>query len=269
MKQARQPSFFLSHGGGPCFWMEFSEPFGAHAFDALRDYLAGLLASLPQRPRAILMVSAHWEEALPTIGSDPAPKMIYDYYGFPDHTYQLQYPAPGSPELAEKIHYLLQQAGIPSVLDAKRGFDHGVFVPMLIVDPEAKIPVVTLSLKKNLDPAEHLAIGAALQPLRDDNVLILGSGNSYHNLREFFNGVPEKAALFDAWLTAAVIQPNAAARQAALTAWETAPAARACHPREEHLLPLMVAAGAGGEDSAQRAFHDVIGGKAISGYRFG
>ncbi len=264
-----QPSIFISHGGGPCFWMEFPPPFGPHAFDHLRDYLSGLIERLPRKPAAILIISAHWEATIPTVMSGAHPDMLYDYYGFPEHTYRLSYPAPGAPTIAQRVQDVLGQAGIASETDEKRGFDHGVFVPMLIVDPEAKIPVTQLSLRHDLDAASHLAIGAALTPLRDENVLILGSGNSYHNLREFFDGRAEAAAMFDTWLTQVVTQPNTAARTEALLQWEHAPQARVCHPRAEHLLPLLVVAGAAGDDAARRDFHDVIGGKAISGYRFG
>jgi aromatic ring-opening dioxygenase catalytic subunit (LigB family) len=269
MSNQRQPSLYISHGGGPCFWMEFPEPFGAHAFDKLRSYLAGVLPSLPERPKAILVISAHWEEKVPTVGAAAAPAMIYDYYGFPEHTYQLKYPAPGSPEIAARVRALLEQAGIASALDASRGFDHGVFVPFLIIDPEAKIPIVTLSLQHNLDPAQHIAIGAALASLRDEGVLIVGSGNSYHDLRHFFDGDPREAAAFDAWLQQAATEPDASVRNAKLTNWAKAPSARASHPREEHLLPLMVAAGAGGSDQGRCVFTDAIGGKTISCFAFG
>lgn len=265
----KQPTIFLSHGGGPSFWMEFPPPFGPHAFDRLRASLEGLLASLPERPRSILVVSAHWEEAVPTVGSAAAPGMIFDYYGFPDHTYRLSYPAPGAPELARRVRGLLAEAGIESREDPERGFDHGVFVPVLIVDPRAEIPVATLSLRHDLSPEKHLAIGAALSPLREDGVLILGSGNSFHNLRTFFDGAPGVSGDFDAWLTEAVEAPSPDQRNARLAAWASAPGARACHPREEHLLPLMVVAGAAGADKGVRDYHDVIAGKTISGYRFG
>ncbi len=264
-----QPSIFISHGGGPCFWMKFPEPLGPHAFDGLKHYLSSLLKTLPQAPSAILLISAHWEESVPTLGASPAPKMIYDYYGFPEHTYQLQYPASGSPALAHTAKTLLKNAGITASLSTERGFDHGVFVPMLIIDPAAQIPVVTLSLQKNLNAAEHIAIGNALAPLRDNNILIIGSGNSYHNLRDFFDGSSHQSAEFDEWLTQTITEPDPEKRNERLAHWHTAPQARACHPREEHLLPLMVVAGAGATDQAQCDFHDVIGGKHISGYRFG
>ena len=247
--------------------MSFPEPLGPHAFDKLGSYFDGLLASLPERPKAILMISAHWEEERVTVSTAAQPDMLFDYYGFPAHTYQLRYAADGSPELAEQVLSLLTEAGIEAGTDDQRGFDHGVFVPMLKIDPEASLPLVMLSLRQDLDPARHLAIGAALAPLRDQGVLIIGSGSSFHNLRTYFNGVPEAAEQFDQWLTATAENPEG--REDRLIDWQSAPAARACHPREEHLIPLMVAAGAARNEPGRRVFHDIIGGKAMSGYAFG
>lgn len=267
---ARLPSLYITHGGGPCFWMEFGPPFGANAFDKLRAYLAGLIAGLPERPKAILVVSGHWEEDRPTVSTNPKPGMLFDYYGFPEHTYHLSYPAPGAPELAERVRGLLKAAKIDSGTDAQRGFDHGVFVPQLIMDPEAKIPVLMLSMRHDLDPAAHIAIGKAIAPLRDEGVLILGSGSSYHNLREFFSGRSAEASLaFDDWLNETVTQPDPQARAARLEQWAKAPGGRACHPREDHLIPLMVAAGAAGNDIGRRSFRDLLGGKAVSCFSFG
>jgi aromatic ring-opening dioxygenase catalytic subunit (LigB family) len=269
MSTLRQPTLFISHGGGPSFWMDYPPPIGPHGFDKLRNYLAGLIASLPQRPKAILVISGHWEEDRVTVSTASAPPMLFDYYGFPPHTYQLNYPAPGAPALAARARGLLGAAGIASDENGERGFDHGVFVPFLIVDPQAQIPVLMGSLEHHLDAARHLAIGAALAPLRDEGVLIVGSGNSFHNMRAFFDGRPEISLQFDRWLTEAVALPDPSARAAALTAWDRAPAARLCHPREEHLIPLMVAAGAAPDERGTRVFHDIIGGKAISGFAFG
>lgn len=268
-RSARQPAIFLSHGGGPCFWMTWPQPFGPGAFDGLGDYLAHIRDSLPATPKAILVVSAHWETERPSVGTAAKPGMLFDYYGFPENTYRLQYPAPGSPELAQRVRDLLAEAGIASDADAERGFDHGVFVPLLKAFPEADIPVVTLSLQQNLDPAQHLAIGRALASLRDEGVLILGSGMSYHDLRHFSDGQSEVAAGFDAWLQDTVTSSDTATRAERLKAWTTAPHARAAHPREEHLLPLMVVAGAAGDDVGRTDFSEVIGGKRISGFAFG
>jgi aromatic ring-opening dioxygenase catalytic subunit (LigB family) len=271
MTQAlRQPTIFLSHGGGPCFWMTFPPPLGPHAFDGLKAYLAGLLDTLPARPKAILVISGHWEEKLATVSTAAAPPMLFDYYGFPEQTYRLRYPAPGAPDLAEKVSALLTGAGIEAATDSERGFDHGVFVPFLIVDPEARIPVVMLSLQRNLDPAFHIAVGRAIAPLRDDGVLIVGSGNTFHNLHTFFDGKDSQAsAAFDAWLDEAISGTDAVQRNAHLEQWAKAPNARDCHPREEHLLPLMVVAGAALDDAGRRVYHDKIGGQLASGFAFG
>jgi aromatic ring-opening dioxygenase catalytic subunit (LigB family) len=173
---------------------------------------------------------------------------------------------PGAPALAAQVCDLLKKNGITVRQDKERGFDHGVFIPFKLIFPEADIPVVQLSLKHGLDPAEHLAVGKAIAPLRNDNILIVGSGMSYHNLRRLFRGHDPDAAIFDEWLTAAVTSSE---RDKFLTAWKSAPAAHEAHPREEHLLPLMVAAGAAAGEAVTQAYHDSVNGIAISGYRFG
>lgn len=265
----RQPTVFLNHGAGPCFWMDWPAPLGAGAFDRLDRYLGGLIARLPERPKAALVVSAHWEEARPTVGSGAAPPMLFDYYGFPEHTYRLSLPAAGNPALARRVAGLLAAAGIACDQDPERGFDHGVFVPFLRITPDADLPIVPLSLRRDLDPAAHLAIGAALAPLRDEGVLIVGSGQSYHNLSRFTDGDGAASEAFDRWLNAATTADDPAIRNRDLRAWASAPAARAAHPREEHLVPLMVVAGAAGPDLGRRAYADRIGGKVFSGYEFG
>jgi aromatic ring-opening dioxygenase catalytic subunit (LigB family) len=269
MTNVRQPTLFLPHGGGPCFWMEPPPPFGPHAWDGLRDFLAGVVESLPERPKAFVVVTAHWEEDKPTVSIAAAPGMLFDYYGFPAHTYQLRYPAPGEPKLAAEVKRLLEAAGLPVGENDERGFDHGVFVPMLIVDPKAEIPVVMLSIARDLDPARHIATGKALAPLRDHGVVIVGSGMSFHDLRHFRDGDGRASTAFDAWLdeTATTVDPKT--REARLIRWTEAPAARACHPREEHLIPLMVVAGAAGDSAGEHSFRGTVGGKVISGFRFG
>jgi aromatic ring-opening dioxygenase catalytic subunit (LigB family) len=265
---ARLPTLFIPHGGGPCFFMD-PPPGAPHAWDRMAEYLRGIADSVGTRPKAVLVISAHWEAADPTVGSAPNPPLIFDYYGFPEHTYQLEYPAPGSPVLAARVRDLLTHAGIASREDAARGFDHGVFVPFLLMYPEADIPVVQLSLRADLDPAAHIAIGQALAPLRDEGVLIVGSGMSYHNLRQFWSDDTEPARHFDTWLSDAVEDADPVSRNARLEAWSRAPGAQASHPRSEHLLPLMVAAGAAGPDRGQRTYSDRVFGTAISGFRFG
>jgi aromatic ring-opening dioxygenase catalytic subunit (LigB family) len=263
----RQPAVFIPHGGGPCFFMDWT--WGpADTWHKTQRFLEGLAATLPEPPRAILVVSGHWEEAAFTASTAADPKLIFDYSGFPDHTYLLTWPAPGEPELARRVANLLGKAGLPNELTATRGFDHGVFVPLKVAFPEAQIPVVTLSLVGSLDPALHLVAGQALAPLRDEGVLIVGSGMSFHNLRGYMRPeTPERARAFDTWLTKAVESP-AAERDALLTGWRTAPFAAYAHPREEHLIPLMVAAGAGGDAPGERVFGDEPMGAAISAYRF-
>jgi aromatic ring-opening dioxygenase catalytic subunit (LigB family) len=264
----RQPTIFLPHGGGPCFWIDGPPPFGKETWSRLRAYLEGIVASLPERPKAFLVCTAHWEADGPTVSVNPAPGMYYDYYNFPPHTYQLKYPAPGDPDLAGQVEGLIAAAGLGPKEDGERGFDHGVFVPFLIVDPEARIPVVMLSLRADLDPEFHIRLGKALAPLRDEGIAIVGSGMSYHNLRSFRSGEDDASKVFDAWLGEAVTAPPAQ-RDAKLAHWAEAPMARVCHPREEHLLPLMVAAGAADDSPGKLDFHDVIGGKTISAFRFG
>jgi len=267
--KAPLPTFFIPHGGGPCFFMEWPGEM-AHAWDPLAAFLRGIAGSIERKPSAILVVSGHWEEAKPTVTTATTPTLIYDYSGFPAHTYELRYDAPGSPAVAARVRELLEGAGIASGADDRRGFDHGVFVPFLLIDPEAGIPVVQLSLAADLDAEKHLAIGRALAPLRDEGVLIVGSGMSYHNMREFMSrGESDGSERFDEWLTGAV-QAQPAERDELLAHWQQrAPEARRAHPREDHLIPLMVAAGAAGNDLGTRVFHDRISGSDISGYRFG
>ena len=266
-KTQRQPAIFLPHGGGPCFFMDWT--WGpADTWQATQRFLEGLAATLPEPPKAILVVSGHWEEPAFTASAAAHPELIFDYSGFPEHTYQLTWPAPGSPELAQRASDLLQQAGLPTAVSATRGFDHGVFVPLKVAFPEARIPVVTLSLAASLDPAVHLAAGRALAPLRDEGVLIVASGMSFHNLRAYLRPETlERARAFDAWLTHAIESP-AAERNGLLTGWREAPYAAYSHPREEHLIPLMVAAGAGGDEAGRRIFSGEPMGAAISAYRF-
>jgi aromatic ring-opening dioxygenase catalytic subunit (LigB family) len=240
----------------------------ADTWDATKHFLEGLAATLPETPKAILVISGHWEEPAFTASSAAAPQLIFDYSGFPEHTYRLTWPAPGNPELAARVNDLLTRSGLPAGLNANRGFDHGVFVPLKVAFPEAQIPVVTLSLSSSLDPELHLAAGRALATLRDEGVLIVGSGMSFHNLRAYLRPeTQERARAFDAWLTAAVESP-AGERDALLSEWRNAPFAAYAHPREEHLIPLMVAAGAGGNAPGSRIFSDEPMGARISAYRF-
>jgi len=263
----RQPAIFLPHGGGPCFFMDWT--WGpADTWKATQRFLESVASTLPQKPRALLVISGHWEEPAFTAGTAAKPQLFFDYSGFPAHTYQLTWPAPGDPVLAARVAELLRNAGLPSAADPTRGYDHGVFVPLKVAFPQADIPVVTLSLNHSLDPALHIAAGRALAPLRDEGVLIIASGMSFHNLRAYLRPeMPERARAFDAWLTHAVESP-APQRDAQFSQWREAPFADYAHPREEHLIPLMVASGAGGESPGKRIFNDEPMGAAISAYRF-
>jgi len=266
MNNSRQPTFFISHGGGP--WPYIEEMRQRFAVTAAE--LAKLPATLPVKPKAILMITGHWEAPQFTVSTSAHPPMEYDYYGFPEHTYHLQYPAAGNPELAKRVRDLLSASGIECAEDPERGLDHGVFVPMMLMYPDADIPVVLLSMKSSYDPSEHIRLGEALAPLRDEGILIIGSGLTYHNMRGF--GRPaslEPSVQFEQYLYEAVSDADLKQRNQALVDWEQAPFARLVHPREDHLIPLMVVAGAAGEDIGQRVFTDTVFEVVMATYRFG
>lgn len=263
----RMPTLYLPHGGGPWPFVEMglsSDP----GYHSLLAFLRSVPAMPPEPPRALLVVSAHWEESRPTVTTSDHPPLLFDYSGFPPESYRLSWPAPGDPKLAVRVRTLLDGAGFETGEDPRRGFDHGTFVPLKISYPEATLPVVQLSLVRGLDPATHLRMGRALAPLREEGVFILGSGMSYHDLRGFFRGgAREVSEGFDAWLrSAATAAP--VERDAQLTEWSRAPLARQAHPREEHLLPLMVVAGAAGDDRGTLAYDDVFMGVRLSAYRY-
>lgn len=263
MTTARQPSLYIPHGGGPCFFMP--DPDGV--WRGMEAYLHGIVDRLPERPKALLIVSGHWETRGFSFTGAERPGLIYDYYNFPPHTYELTYPAPGEPWLAARAAGLLSDAGLAAHVDPTRGYDHGVFVPMKVAFPDADVPIVEMSIEAGYDPALHLRAGEAIAPLRDEGVLIIGSGMSFHNLRAFRDPRAQApSTLFDNWLTDAA-QSAAGARADLLTRWADAPYARICHPQEDHLLPLMVAAGASAEPG-QRDFSELVLGSAISGYVF-
>lgn len=264
---AMQPTFFINHGGGPCFFLEPGPM--RDTWRELEAYLRSFMAGLAEQPRAILAISAHWEERVPTVNAGAHPPLLFDYGGFPAHTYRLSWPAPGAPKLATRVRELLAAAGIASAAETTRGWDHGIFVPLKVMIPGADIPLVQISLQHGLDPGAHLAIGRALRPLRAEGVLIVGSGQSYHNMRGFFRGrgVDDSAEAFDAWLRSVIIDGNT--RDRALARWEEAPHARDAQPHEDHLLPLMVAAGAASGEPGTVHFHGHALEKPISGFRFG
>lgn len=259
---SKMPVLFVSHGA-PTLPLESS---------AAHDFLAGLGAALG-RPRAILAVSAHWETGQPAVSTAVRPETIYDFHGFPQALYRLRYPAPGAPQLAARVAGLLAASGMPARPDPQRGLDHGAWTPLILMYPQADIPVTQLSIQPQAGAEYHLKLGEALRPLRDEGVLILASGSVTHNLHEFRGGAgrdaqpPAWVTEFNEWLAAALIE----GRRADLCAYRSrAPHAARNHPTEEHLLPLLVAAGAGGTDLKARRLHSsyaygVIG---MDAYRF-
>ncbi len=268
---SKMPTIFIPHGGGPCFFMDWNP---ADAWKNMESFLKSVPDTVSERPKAILVISGHWDEAVVTVQSNLSPSLIYDYSGFPEHTYALEYKAPGSPALASRVVDLLSDAGIAVQTDAERGFDHGAFIPLKVAFPDADIPVVQLSMRSDMDAVAHIAIGKALQPLRDEGVLIIGSGMTYHNLPRMMRvrGQADERANgseFDNWLTATVSDADPEKRNAMLVDWENAPMARDAHPEEDHLIPLHVVAGAAGDDIGQRTFDDVVLGSVQSAYRFG
>lgn len=264
----RMPLAFIPHGGGP--WPFVDLGWGDQpGMDALAAYLRGVSGLPKTPPKALLVISAHWEEAVPTVMTAEAPPMLYDYYGFPPESYTLTWPAPGQPALAERVRALLGEAGFETAADAERGYDHGTFVPLKLAYPDADVPTVQLSLKRGLDPAEHVAMGRALAPLRDEGVFIIGSGMTYHDLRAFFSSAAAPVSeTFDAWLRETALL-DAPERDRRLAAWTAAPAARLAHPREEHLIPLMVIAGAAGADRGHIGYVGKYMGITLSAYHFG
>lgn len=301
----------------------------------MATHLSKLIAlTCPEKPKAVLVASAHWETRNgPTVTTSAAPPLLFDYYGFPPETYELTWPAPGYPALASRVKTLLDDDGFRTSQDGARGFDHGVFCPLKLTFPDADVPVVQLSLVEGLDPETHLAMGRALAPLRREGVLIVGSGMSFHNMGGFMSEdeAPKEASKeFDAWLAetcsrwadarwlclrvecpcwgspglgmrmsesestrrrAADFKPRAVStkkrmnkctttddttyrveppqRTARLMNWTGAPSARICHPREEHLIPLMVAVGAAEGEQGRRVYSDAVMGCAVSGFEFG
>ena len=250
MAARRRQVLYLSHGGGPL-------PLLGDAGHA--DMVATLqqIAKEISKPSAIIVISAHWEEVAPAVTAGASPPLIYDYYGFPAESYRITYPCPGLPQLAGQIGQSLHHHGIEAVLDEHRGFDHGLFVPLKIMYPDADVPCVQLSLLKSLDPADHIRLGAALAGIDHDNLLVIGSGFSFHNLQAFFSPPTDETrsmnGAFEQWLLETCSTPDIseAVRTQRLLDWANAPHARYCHPREEHLLPLHVCYGAAGTECSK------------------
>ncbi|MBB3186472.1 DODA-type extradiol aromatic ring-opening family dioxygenase [Microbacter margulisiae] len=265
------PVFYIPHGGGPWHAMgdESGDPAG---YEKLRVYLANLGKTYKKNIKNILVVSAHWEETVPTIYCEKNPRLYYDYYGFPPSTYHLKWSASGNPTLEVRVDELLRNNGFATQRDTERGYDHGAFVPLMVAFPKAQIPVIQLSLMHGLDPQQHIEMGKALEPLRSEGVLIIGSGMSYHNMRGFMSGNNDITAVskkFDDWLTGTVMLQDSIERNNALIHWHQAPGARECHPRSEHLVPLFLIAGAAGNDAGQHDYSEILMDVAISGYKFG
>lgn len=267
MTPTRLPTYFISHGGGP--WPYIPEM--APVMAKLKQSLESIVHEVGARPKALLVISGHWEAPDFAISSSANPPMIYDYSGFPPYTYQITYGAPGDPGLADRVYALVQAAGLPVRLDPRQGFDHGTFAPLAVMYPQADMPVVQLSLRSDYDPAVHLAVGRAIAPLRDEGVLIIGSGLSYHNLSAFGTSGHQASHQFDAWLDDTLTRSTPDQRSDRLVHWSQAPAARQAHPEEDHLLPLMVAVGAAADEQGERIYHesDFFGALAVSNFRFG
>ncbi|WP_108126676.1 DODA-type extradiol aromatic ring-opening family dioxygenase [Saccharospirillum mangrovi] len=259
----KAPVFFLPHGGGPMPLM--GDPGHRPIIDLMTQ-----ASSLWTQPKAILVISAHWEAELPTVLADTDPGLYFDYYGFPRETYEYRYPAQNPEPWQQAVKQALSDAGLDFATGAQRGYDHGVFVPLKLMYPQADLPVMQLSLVHNLDPQTHLELGRALAPLRDQGVMILGSGFSFHNMRAYkFNGGaagPESEA-FHGWLVEQLTDSalTAEQREAQLAHWAEAPYARFCHPREEHLLPLHVCLGAAEGAAAEIVFDQALLGQRAIG----
>jgi len=260
-------ALYLTHGGGPLPLLG----------DAAHQELITFLQTIPdqiEKPKSILVISAHWEEPFPTITSSEQPPLIYDYGGFPPESYEIKYPVPGSKKLAEQVQGLLNETGFHAELDDARGFDHGMFVPLKLMYPEADIPCVQLSLIKGLDPQAHIKMGAALTSLHEQGVLVVGSGSSFHNMRTIMasgqsvQSGKQKNIIFNDWLletcTSSALSDDD--RYKRLLNWQQAPHALYCHPREEHLLPLHVCMGSALGNISEAVFNGKVFGLAMSGF---
>lgn len=255
----KAPVLFLPHGGGPLPLL--GDP--GHA--SLTHFISKLGEDYRRqyaKPSAILVVSAHWETTTPALTSAAKPELLFDYSGFPSQSYQYRYPAPGAPDLATDIAKQLEQVGLTSQLDNQRGLDHGVFVPLLMLWPQADVPVLQLSLQRHLDPMQHIKLGEAISALRQQNVLIIGSGMTFHNMRAFFQPAlvsSDQVREFNQYLIDSMSPSLSYEQQSSkLADWLNAPGARLMHPREEHLLPLHVCFGAAKGSTAKLLFQNEV-----------
>jgi 4,5-DOPA dioxygenase extradiol len=255
---ALAPVFYIPHGGGPMPLLN----------DPAHSRLIAFLQQLPQRyakPEAYVVISAHWEANVPSVYGGQQHPMLFDYYGFPPHTYQFRYGAPAAPAISRTIADLLRQEELQCSTETARGFDHGTFVPMLLIDPQASVPCIQLSLLKGLSPHAHVGLGLALQRLREHNVVIIGSGMSFHNLQAVWAGPDPRLQVasneFHQWLLQTTSDTTLTAQQRLqrLNDWQQqAPYAQFAHPRAEHLLPLHVCAGIAGGAAAQVLFDEEL-----------
>ena len=236
----------------------------------MNQFLRSFAQGIP-KPDAIIVFSAHWEEEEVSVTCNPDPSLLFDYYGFPEEAYNYSYPASGQDNLSNQLRDQLESSGIRCRLDPDRGFDHGLFVPLMLMYPQADVPCVQISLSKTLDPELHIRIGESLQSFKNQNLLFLGSGFSFHNLPvlmgRFDEAANEKNGLFESWLnyTCCDTAVSESDRRQALVDWDRAPGARFCHPREEHLLPLHICYGLAGKPAIQ-VFSDQIYGVTASAY---
>ncbi len=267
MKSNKRASIlYIPHGGGPLPLLS------EKGYERMNPFLREFPSTIP-KPEAIVVISAHWEEPVISITAHKNPPMLFDYHGFPPESYEYDYPAPGRPRLASRIKAMLATAAIESRLDYERGFDHGVFIPLMLMYPQADIPCVQISLSNSLDSAFHVELGKALAPLKNENLLILGSGFSFHNMQALMNkrddAIDEKNRLFEDWLAQTCSDPELelGERERRLIEWDRAPHARYCHPREEHLLPLQVCFGMA-RTTATTVFQDVVSGFITSAYQW-
>lgn len=261
---AKLPVYFISHGGGPWPWLK--QQMGG-MYDKLEASLQASAKEVGNKPRAVLSVSGHWETPEFSVMGASEPGMVYDYSGFPEFTYSIRYPAPGAPAVAARVRELLPG----TLLDMEQGFDHGTFAPLAVMYPEADVPVLQLSIRSDYDVDAHLAAGRALRALREEGVLILASGLSYHNLRLLGPAGKTPSSEFDGWLNETLCGNTGEARNEQLRHWEQAPSARVAHPREDHLIPLMVAVGAAEDEAGVRVYFEdtFFGAISASSYRFG
>jgi len=268
MTGQRLPTYYLSHGGGPWPYMEDGM---RRRFDKLEASLLAIRGEWGDAVRAVLVISGHWETPEFAVSSGAHPGMVFDYYGFPEYLYHIKYDAPGSPELAMRVRAMLEAGGFSCDSDPERGFDHGTFSLLKPIYPNGEIPIVQLSVKLDFDPHAHLSVGRLLAPLRDEGVVIIGSGSSFHNLGLRGPAAIEPSRRFDDWLQQALLKSSTSERRERVATWMLAPDARIAHPREDHLIPLMVALGAADEEPASLIYHqdDFLGSWALSSFRFG